>query len=58
MKILHVMRSAEINDDVKMLKEIVSEGRDNEEFNLDVESPDYGKLVDMIYEADQTISWW
>ncbi|MEN8257493.1 MAG: hypothetical protein ABFS09_06485 [Thermodesulfobacteriota bacterium] len=58
MKILHVMRSAEITDDVKKLKEIVSADRDNVEFNLDVESPDYAKLVDMISEADQTISWW
>lgn len=58
MKVLHVMRSAEINDDVKKLKEIVSEGRDNVEFNLDVESPDYGQLVDMVWDADQTICWW
>ncbi len=58
MKILHVMRSAEINDDVKKLKEIVSADRENEEFNLAVESPDYAKLVDMVWEADQTICWW
>ncbi len=58
MKLLHVMRSAEINDDVKKLKEIVSEGRDNEEFNLDVESPDYDALVDQVFAADQTICWW
>lgn len=58
MKILHVMRSAEINDDVKKLKEIVSADRENQEFNLAVDSPDYAKLVDMVYEADQTICWW
>ena len=58
MKILHVMRSAEINDDVKKLKEIVSADRDNDEFNLAVDSPDYAKLVDMVWEADQTICWW
>ncbi len=58
MKILHVMRSAEINDDVKKLKEIVSEGRDNTEFNLDVDSPDYGQLVEMLWEADKSICWW
>jgi len=57
MKILHVYRS-EPNDDVKKLVEIVSEGRDNETFNLNVESPDYGKLVDMVWGADQTICWW
>ncbi len=58
MKILHVMRSAEINDDVKKLKEIVSAERENVEFNLAVESPDYAKLVDMVWDADQTICWW
>ncbi len=58
MKILHVMRSAEINDDVKKLKEIVSADRENDEFNLAVDSPDYAKLVDMVWEADQTICWW
>ena len=58
MKVLHVMRSAEINDDVKKLKEIVSADRENVEFNLAVESPDYAKLVDMVWEADQTICWW
>ncbi len=57
MKILHVYRS-EPNDQVKKLVEIVSEGRDNQTFNLNVEAPDYAKLVDMVYEADQTICWW
>jgi hypothetical protein len=52
------MRSAAINDDVKKLKEIVSADRENVEFNLAVESPDYAKLVDMVWEADQTICWW
>ncbi|MBU0910293.1 MAG: hypothetical protein KKA54_00110 [Proteobacteria bacterium] len=57
MKILHVYRS-EPNDDVKKLVEIVSEGRDNETFNLNVDAPDYDKLVDMVWGADQTICWW
>jgi len=57
MKLLHVYRS-EPNDDTKKLVEIVSEGRDAESFNLNVESPDYDKLVDMVFAADQTICWW
>ena len=57
MKILHVYRS-EPNDDVQKLVEIVSEGRDSESFDLHVDSPDYDKLVDMIWDADQTICWW
>ena len=52
------MRSAEPADDVKKLIDIVSEGRDNETFNLDVEAPDYDKMIDMVYDADQTICWW
>lgn len=57
MKLLHVYRS-EANDDVKKLVEIVSEGRECQSFNLNVESPDYDKLVDMVFAADQTICWW
>ena len=57
MKLLHVYRS-EANDDVKKLVEIVSEGRETQSFKLNVESPDYAKLVDMVFDADQTICWW
>ncbi len=57
MKILHVYRNAP-NDDVQKLVEIVSEGRENESFDLNVDSPDYDKLVDMVWNADQTICWW
>lgn len=57
MKLLNVYRS-EPNDDTKKLVEIVSEGREVENFDLNVESPDYDKLVDMVFDADQTICWW
>ncbi len=57
MKILHVYRSAPV-DDVQKLVEIVSEGRESESFDLNVEAPDYDKLVDMVWDADQTICWW
>ncbi|HIJ91098.1 MAG: hypothetical protein OEV89_10400 [Desulfobulbaceae bacterium] len=57
MKLLNVYRS-EPNDDTKKLVEIVSEGRDAEAFNLNVESPDYDALVDKVLAADQTICWW
>lgn len=56
MKILHVYRS-EPSEDVKKLVEIVSEGRDAESFDLAVDSPDYDKLVDMVFDADQAICW-
>jgi hypothetical protein len=57
MKILHVYRS-EPADVTKQLVAMVSEGRDNESFNLNVENPDYDKLVDMMSDADQTVCWW
>lgn len=57
MKILHVYRTAP-NDDVQKLVEIVSEGRETESFDLNVDSPDYDKLVDMVWDAEQTICWW
>ncbi len=57
MKILNVYRNAP-TDDVKKLVEIVSEGRDAESFDLNVDAPDYGNLVDMVFDADQTICWW
>ena len=57
MKILHVYRSAP-DATTKKLVEIVSEGRETESFDLNVANPDYSKLVDMIFAADQTICWW
>ena len=57
MKLLHVYRS-EPNEDVQKLAAIVSEGRETQSFKLNVENPDYDKLVDMVFEADQTICWW
>lgn len=57
MKLLNVYRSAP-SDDTKKLVEIVSEGRDVQSFDLNVDAPDYDKLVDMVFDADQTICWW
>jgi hypothetical protein len=57
MKILHVYRSAP-SETTKKLVEIVSEGRDNENFDRNVDNPDYDALVDMVLAVDQTICWW
>lgn len=57
MKILNVYRTAP-NADVKKLVEIVSEGREASSFDLNVDAPDYDKLVDMVLDADKTICWW
>ncbi len=57
MKILNIYRS-EPDETVKKLVEIVTRDREAEAFELFNGTPDYDKLVDMIFDADQTISWW
>jgi hypothetical protein len=57
MKMLHVYRS-EPSEDTQKLVEIVSEGRENDSFDLTADSPDYDALVDKVMAADQTICWW
>jgi hypothetical protein len=57
MKILHVYRSAP-SENTKKLVEIVSEGRESDSFDLNVDSPDYDALVDKVMASDQTICWW
>lgn len=57
MKILNIYRS-EPDETVKKLVEIVTRDRESMTFELYKGSPDYDKLVDLIFTADQTISWW
>ena len=57
MKILNVYRS-QPDETTKKLVEIVSRDRDAESFDLNVDAPDYGQLVDKIMAADKTICWW
>ncbi len=57
MKLLNVYRSA-ADDNTKKLVEIVSKDRECDSFDLNVDSPDYDNLVDMIFAADKTICWW
>jgi hypothetical protein len=57
MKILNIYRS-EPDETTKKLAEIVNRDRESVDFDLNVDAPDYDKLVDEIFEADQTICWW
>jgi hypothetical protein len=57
MKILHVYRS-EPTDDFKKLVEILSRDRDAKEFSLYMGDPNYDILIQMIQDADKTVSWW
>lgn len=57
MKILHVYRN-EPTEETKKLVEILNRDREAKEFKLYENEPNYDMLIQMIYEADQTISWW
>ncbi len=59
MKLLHVYRN-EPNEEVKKLVQILNEGNEAMEFKLyeAKEDADYDKFIQMIFEADKTISWW
>ena len=57
MKILHIYRS-EPTEDVNKLVEILNRDRDASEFKLYVGDPNYDMLVQMIFDADKSVSWW
>ena len=57
MKVLNVYRNKP-DETVKKLVEIVTRDREADSFALYEDKPDYDKLVDKIFAADQTISWW
>ena len=59
MKILHVYRN-EPNEEVQKLVSLLNEGNEALEFKLyeAQDDADYDKLIQLIWEADKTISWW
>lgn len=57
MKILNVYRSTP-DETVQKLVKIVTRDREEDSFDLNVDSPDYDALVEKIFSADQTICWW
>jgi len=59
MKILHIYKT-EPDDVTKTLVGILSEGKEKTEFPLYQGKPDYGQLIDLIFEHDhdKVISWW
>jgi hypothetical protein len=57
MKILNVYRSNP-DETTKKLVEMVNRDRESDTFDLNVDNPDYEKLVEKIFAADKTISWW
>lgn len=59
MKILHIYKT-EPDSLTQALVGILSEGKDITEFPLYEGDPDYGQLIDLIFEHDhdKVISWW
>lgn len=57
MNILHIFKT-EPDDTTLLLKNLASEGEEVTEFRLYENQPDYGKLIDLIFENDKVISWW
>lgn len=57
MKILNVYRSNP-DETTKKLVDMVNRDRESDTFDLNVDNPDYEKLVEKIFAADKTICWW
>lgn len=59
MKMLHILKN-EPDDTTKTLIGVLSEGQETTDFPLYEGEPDYGKLIDLIFEHDhdKVISWW
>ena len=57
MKILHILKS-EPDDNTRTLIDILSENKETILFPLYEDEPDYEKMIDLVFEYDQTVSWW
>ena len=57
MKSLHIHKS-EPDHNTKLLMEILSGDEESGTFSLYEADPDYEKLIDLIFEYDQVVTWW
>ena len=57
MKTLHMLKT-EPDSNTKTMLDILSEGEETVIFPLYEGDVDYGKLIDLIFENDKTVSWW
>ena len=57
MKTLHILKT-EPDSNTKTLMDILSRDEDVTAFPLYEGEPDYGKLIDLIFENDKVVSWW
>ncbi len=57
MKILNILKT-EPDEVTRILIDAVSEGEESSFFNLYEADPDYGHLLDLVFENDRVVSWW
>jgi len=57
MKLLHILKS-EIDNNTKTLMNVLSDGNETTAFPLYENNPDYEKLIDLIFENDNIVTWW
>ncbi len=57
MEFLHIYKT-EPDETTRTLANIISEGEETSAFLLYQGEPDYGELIDLIFEHDKVISWW
>jgi hypothetical protein len=57
MKILHLLKS-EPDENTKVLIELLSKDKEAILYPLYEDETDYEKMLDLVFECDQTISWW
>jgi len=57
MKMLHILKS-EPDDMTKTLMGFLSEGTETTTVALYEGDPDYEKLIDLIFDSDNVITWW
>ncbi|MBC8392116.1 MAG: hypothetical protein H8E17_06065 [Deltaproteobacteria bacterium] len=57
MKLLHILKS-EVDNNTTILKDFLSDGNESTVFPLYENNPDYEKLIDLIFENDNVVTWW
>ena len=57
MKILHLLKS-EPDENMRVLIDTLSKDREAILYPLYEDDTDYERMLDLVFECDQTVSWW
>ncbi len=57
MKTLHILKT-EPDNNTRALIDSISQGEESTIFEIYDENVDYEKLIELIFEYDNTVSWW